>query len=119
MQGSSFFVSRVLLLTILIVALTAPAICASTETPIYNFTGGFDGADPASPLVFDSAGNAYGTTVTGGASNCGTVFQLTHGSGGQWQQSVLHSFNCFEEGKNPYGGVTLDSQGNLYGTTVA
>lgn len=119
MYKSECFLRRLPLLAVAVAALITPGLCASTETPIYNFTGGFDGADPASPLAFDNAGNAYGTTVTGGASNCGTVFQLTPGSGGQWQQSVLHSFNCFDEGKNPYGGVTLDSQGNLYGTTVA
>lgn len=119
MHRSNSRLSRLCLSAIALAILIKPAFCASTETPVYNFTGGFDGADPASPLVFDSAGNAYGTAVTGGASNCGTVFQLSPGSGGQWQQTVLHSFNCFDEGKNPYGGVTLDSQGNLYGTTVA
>jgi uncharacterized repeat protein (TIGR03803 family) len=103
-----------------IVAMLVNSASATTsERSIYSFTGGFDGADPASQLVFDSAGNAYGTTVTGGASDCGTVFKLTPTGGGQWHQSVLHSFNCFDEGKNPYGGVTLDASGNLYGTTVA
>ena len=47
------------------------------------------------------------------------VFKLTPMVGGQWQQSVLYSFTCFSDGKNPYGGVTLDGAGNLYGTTVA
>jgi uncharacterized repeat protein (TIGR03803 family) len=92
---------------------------ASTERVIYSFTGGTDGGDPASQLIFDDAGNAYGTTVVGGVDNCGTVFKLTPAGGGQWQQSVIFSFDCLGEGKNPYGGVTLDSHGNLYGTTVA
>ena len=92
---------------------------ASTEHVVYSFTGGTDGADPASQLIFDGTGNAYGTTVTGGADDCGTVFKLTPSGGGQYQQSVLFSFDCFGTGKNPYGGVTLDAQGNLYGTTVA
>ena len=92
---------------------------ASSEHVVYSFSGGADGGDPASQLVFDNAGNAYGTTVTGGADGCGTVFQLTPAGGGQWQQSVLFSFDCFGEGKNPYGGVTLDAHGNLYGATVA
>src|SRR5205814_1197502 len=86
---------------------------------VYSFSGGLDGSNPASQIVFDSAGNAYGTTVTGGASDCGTVFQLSPAGGGNWQQSVLFSFDCFGQGKNPYGGVTLDADGNLYGTTVA
>jgi uncharacterized repeat protein (TIGR03803 family) len=92
---------------------------ATTEKVLYNFTGGNDGGDPASQLTFDTAGNAYGTTVTGGAFGCGTVFKLSPSGGGQWQQSVLYSFGCSNDGKNPYGGVTLDAAGNLYGTTAA
>ncbi len=99
--------------------LAANSWAASTVTTVYSFNGGIDGSDPASQLIFDSAGNAYGTTVTGGSDNCGTVFKLTPIGNGQWQQSVLHSFDCLGEGKNPYGGVTLDAHGNLYGTTVA
>jgi uncharacterized repeat protein (TIGR03803 family) len=91
---------------------------AATENVAYSFTGGTDGSDPAAHLIFDSQGNLYGTTVTGGDFDCGTVFKLTP-MNGQWQQSVLFSFDCFEQGKNPYGGVTLDAAGNLYGTTVA
>jgi uncharacterized repeat protein (TIGR03803 family) len=92
---------------------------ASTEHVVYSFTGGVDGGDPASPLVFDNAGNAYGTTVTGGADGCGTVYILTPAGGGHYTHSVIFSFDCFSTGKNPYGGVTMDGQGNLYGTTVA
>jgi len=119
MPRSAFFriIFSAAILTVILV--TSNSWAASTVTTVYNFTGGLDGSDPASQLIFDNAGNAYGTAVTGGASGCGTVFQLTPMGGGQYQQSVLHSFNCFDEGKNPYGGVTLDSAGNLYGTTVA
>src|SRR5580698_1692741 len=88
---------------------------AATETPVYSFTGGLDGGNPASQLIFDGAGNAYGTTVIGGSANCGTVFELTR-NGEQWQQMVLYSFGCFSDGKNPYGGLTMDAQHNLYGT---
>lgn len=86
---------------------------------VYSFSGGLDGGDPATALTFDASGNAYGTTVTGGASQCGTVFKLTPSGGGQFTESVLFSFDCSGSGKNPYGGVTLDGKGNLYGTTVA
>src|SRR5262249_4970561 len=92
---------------------------ASTEHVVYSFTGGADGGDAAAQLVFDNAGNAYGTTVTGGIDGCATVVKLTPSSAGQYTQSVIFSFDCFGTGKNPYGGVTLDGQGNLYGTTVA
>ncbi len=107
------------MIVIAAVLLGSSSWAATTENTVYSFTGGLDGNNPASQLVFDSAGNAYGTTVTGGASDCGTVFKLTPSGGGHWQQSVLHSFDCYGDGKNPYGGVTLDTDGNLYGTTVA
>ncbi len=113
--------TRLLLLCFAIasVAFLPQNIWAATESTIYSFTGGLDGSNPASQLIFDAAGNAYGTTVTGGSSNCGTVFELTPSGGGQYQQRVLLSFDCFSTGKNPYGGVTMDAQGNLYGTTAA
>lgn len=103
--------------TLLVISILLTGISfASTERVIYSFTGGADGGDPATPLTFDGAGNAYGTTVTGGTANCGTVFKLTPSGGGQWQQSVIHSFDCMAEGKYPYGGVILDAHGNIYGT---
>ncbi len=95
------------------------AICAAdTEQVIYNFTGGNDGGQPAAQLALDSAGNLFGTTVLGGLYGCGTVFELNY-SGSQWNETVLYSFDCYGTGKNPYGGVTVDNAGNLYGTTVA
>jgi len=100
----------------ILIAIPSPA---STQKVLHNFTGGNDGGNPASQLVFDGAGNAYGTTVVGGLYGCGTVFELKPMAGGQWQQSVLYNFTCFGDGKNPYGGVTFDSVGNLYGTTAA
>src|ERR1700730_8501242 len=91
---------------------------ANTTTVLYSFSGSSDGGDPASALTFDSAGNAYGTSVTGGAFGYGTVFQLSP-NGSSWTETPLYSFAGSPDGKNPYGGVTLDSAGNLYGTTVA
>ena len=101
-----------------VAVLSAASFAADTEKVVYSFTGGNDGGKPAAQLVFDSAGNIYGTTVVGGLYGCGTVFKLSL-SGDQWQENSLYSFDCFETGKNPYGGVILDSAGNLYGTTVA
>ncbi len=118
-KGSCCFISRTAAVFALAALLLSASLASSTETSLYNFTGGNDGGDPASDLVFDSSGNAYGTTVVGGLFGCGTVFQLTPAGGGRWQQSVLYSFTCFDDGKNPYGGVALDADGNLYGTTVA
>jgi uncharacterized repeat protein (TIGR03803 family) len=91
----------------------------SKERVLYSFSGGADGGDPAAELVVDGAGDLYGTTVVGGADACGTVFKLTPQPSGSWKERVLYSFTCYADGKNPYGGVTFDQHGNLYGTTVS
>ena len=113
-----YFSVRVWAVLVFVVGLSVASWAADTEKVTYNFTGGNDGGKPAAQLVFDSTGNMYGTTVVGGIYGCGTVFRLSL-AGDQWQETVLYDFNCFETGKNPYGGVILDSAGNLYGTTVA
>ena len=99
--------------------LASSAWAANEEKVLYTFTGGNDGGDPAAQLIFDGSGNAYGTTVVGGTSNFGTVFKLTPHANGKWTETVLYSFLGGNDGKNPYGGVTMDAKGNLYGTTVA
>jgi uncharacterized repeat protein (TIGR03803 family) len=106
--------------TVLLSTIVFSVACwaADNEKVVYNFTSGNDGGQPAAQLVFDSAGNLYGTTVVGGLYGCGTVFKASL-AGDQWQETVLYNFDCFSTGKNPYGGVILDSSGNLYGTTVA
>jgi uncharacterized repeat protein (TIGR03803 family) len=91
-----------------------PASGSWTESVLYAFAGGTDGASPYHGLVFDPAGNLYGTTYAGGASGNGTVFKLAPGSG-SWTESVLHPFAGGSDGKNPYGGLILDASGRLYG----
>jgi uncharacterized repeat protein (TIGR03803 family) len=88
---------------------------------IHSFNGGNAGGDPAGRLIFDGSGDLYGTTVTGGASGCGTVFELPIAEFEKRDENVLYNFSCGADGKNPYGGVTFDNSGNfdLYGTTVA
>jgi uncharacterized repeat protein (TIGR03803 family) len=100
---------------LLLVAMLAAPSSATTYKKLYNFTGGTDGGDPATPLTFDGAGNAYGTTAAGGDFNFGTVFMLTPSG----QETVLYSFTGGGDGLDPHGGVVLDSVGNLYGTTAA
>lgn len=114
----SYFVSRACAVLAVAALLGSSSSAANTEKTVYNFTGGVDGGNAATGLTFDSAGNAYGTTVAGGKYGCGTVFTLKPVHGG-WHESVLYNFSCFADGKNPHGGVTLDAAGNLYGTTVA
>ena len=90
--------------------------CPWTLTILHNFDGS-DGTHPyLGSLVFDSAGNLYGTTYAGGAHVRGTVFKLTRSSNG-WAESVLYSFTGGSDGGSPYNGVAFDSAGNLYGTT--
>ncbi len=92
-------------------------------TVLYAFTGGTDGSEPWGNLILDAAGNLYGTTTIGGNDNClppygcGVVFELTPDAGGPWTESVLYTFNDSTDGASPYGGLTFDPQGNLYGTT--
>lgn len=95
---------------------------AWTETLIYQFQNLEDGYDPESTLVFDKAGNLYGTAQLGGNGlyHCGTVFKLSPPSSGSgaWTESTLYSFNCDSNGGHPEAGVVFDKVGNLYGTTV-
>jgi uncharacterized repeat protein (TIGR03803 family) len=79
---------------------------------------GMDGEIPDATLVFDTAGNLYGTTEVGGTYGGGTVFELMPAQGGTWTERVLHSFNRNDTGGyQPSAGVVLDAAGNLYGTT--
>jgi uncharacterized repeat protein (TIGR03803 family) len=88
-----------------------------TESQLYSFKGGTDGSNPTSTLVFDAAGNLYGTTSAGGDSNDdGVVFKLTPSSGGKWKESIAHRFSNVPDGANPNYGLTVDKAGNLYGT---
>lgn len=109
-----------------------------TETVLYSFCqisdGGFcsDGMEPTAGLVADSAGNLYGTTAHGGGENCpagdggcGTIFELSPpmGPGEPWVYTLLYQFcqipgdeQC-SDGIFPYGKLTFDTTGNLYGTT--
>jgi uncharacterized repeat protein (TIGR03803 family) len=66
-----------------------------SESVLYAFTGGSDGGNPIGDLVFDSLGNLYGTTSTAGASNAGTVFELSPPSqpgSAPWTENTLYTF---------------------------
>src|SRR5580704_5214603 len=113
---STFFI-RAILATVAAVAMLVSAAPASSTKLIYSFAGGNDGEYLDTDLVIDSAGNLYGSTVQGGTHGSGTVFQLSP-SGNSWTHTVLYSFTGGADGGEPYKGVTLDAQGNLYGTAV-
>ncbi len=91
-----------------------------SEKILHKFqNNGKDGFAPDAGLTFDTAGNLYGTTTTGGTKGLGTVFQLRLGANGKWIEKVLHSFDSSngKEGNDPEGGLIFDTTGNLYGTT--
>jgi uncharacterized repeat protein (TIGR03803 family) len=88
-----------------------------TESVLYTFTGGADGAVPAAGLIFDQSGNLYGTASAGGAQGDGVVFELTPNADGTWTENVLHAFAGGKDGVGPVAGLILDQAGNLYGTT--
>ena len=90
-----------------------------TEKVLHTFNGSKDGAAPHGGLLFDAAGNLYGTTVSGGTYQGGTVFELTPVAGGRWTEKVLHNFSdTTSDGGFPEGSLILDAAGNLYGTTL-
>ncbi len=98
----------------------SPGVEEWTKKTLYSFKGGADGAGPYAGVVFDAAGNIYGTTSTGGASGHGTVFELVApvGKGHAYTEKILWSFDS-TDGDQPYGSLILDGAGNLYGTTPA
>jgi hypothetical protein len=102
-----------------------------TETVLYSFKSGTDGANPNGGLVFDSKGNIYGTTSWGGSTTgcadngfvgCGTALRLDvpGKAGGAWAEKILHRFSGgFGDGQGPNGNLIFDSSGNVFGTTRA
>src|ERR1019366_10094536 len=88
-----------------------------TEHVLHSFTFITDGVGPEAGLIFDAAGNLYGTTSVG-AYGFGAVFELKPKKGGGWTEQLLHSFNNNgTDGQYPLAGLIFDKAGNLYGTT--
>jgi len=94
------------------------------ETVIHTF-GAYNDGEGVLPwwgsLIFDRAGNIYGTASAGGtgpcaSGGCGTVFELSP-SNGAWTYNVLYRFTCGADGATPFSGVVMDADGRLYGTT--
>ena len=101
---------------VFVIALSVTMAAATTTDVIFSFEED-EGEYADTDLETDSAGNIYGTTVLGGDFGSGTVFQLTPTPNG-WVHTVLYSFTGGVDGGEPYKGVTLDRDGNLYGTAV-
>jgi uncharacterized repeat protein (TIGR03803 family) len=102
--------------------LTATRVVAQSET-LLNFSGTSGGAGPESTLIFDAAGNLYGTTYTGGYNNGGpslggVAFQLKPKAGGGWTEVVMHNFGAAGDGTFLSAGLIGDGSGKFYGTTT-
>jgi uncharacterized repeat protein (TIGR03803 family) len=89
------------------------------EMVLYNLPGGAGGDTPSSGVVMDKTGNLYGVTIAGGDRNCqcGVVYKLAPNANGKWIYTVLHRFTGFD-GAQPDANLILDTNGNLYGTTL-
>jgi len=98
-----------------------------TEAIVHSFDGAAsDGLYPSGGVIFDAAGNLYGTTLEGGnqtactgagIKGCGIVFELLPSAGGTWTETVLHQFDK-TDGYSPNGRLIFDKAGNLFGTTL-
>jgi uncharacterized repeat protein (TIGR03803 family) len=100
--------------------MTTTHAAAQTVHVLYSFDPNDMGAYyPAAGLIFDAAGNLYGTTAYGNCNGAkgGTVFELMRKTDGTWTKKTLHNFGNGEDGYNPVASLTFDAAGNLYGTT--
>lgn len=86
------------------------------EHVIYDFQGGSDGASPQGTLIADASGALYGTTEYGGSGG-GTVFRLMP-AGSSYTETILHVFTGSTDGTGPFGGLTMDAVGDLFGATL-
>jgi len=116
---------KALVLAAVALTLVSTALGQSKERVIHTFHGGKDGIGPEASPILDAAGNLYGTTYSGGSdgcvgNGCGVVYELSPRTGGVWTEKVLHVFRFNgKDGVFPSARLTMDSVGNLYGTTVA
>lgn len=87
------------------------------ETTLFEFAL-TDGGAPNGSLIFDAAGNLYGTTLIGGTSGYGTAFELSPPESGigSWRETILYDFLTDGDGNSPLAELIFDKTGNLYGT---
>jgi uncharacterized repeat protein (TIGR03803 family) len=87
-------------------------------TTLWQFGAAPDGAFPESSVVFDNSGNLYGTTVNGGNSGMGTIYQLSPpAADGPWTEAVLYRFGGVPDGSTPEAPLLIGADGSMYTTT--
>ena len=98
-----------------------------TESILHNFQNHDDGQGPQGGLIFDRAGNLYGTTIESGQFDGGTTYELSPSAGGDWTFTWLGAFSCGQSyggrcqygQQGPWDSLAMDASGNLYGTTFS
>jgi len=93
---------------------------AYTETILHSFPAkSGDGCTPVGGVILDGAGNLYGTAAGCGAHGLGVAYALSAGTGGNWTETILHSFagKSKKDGSTPYSSLLMDASGQLYGTS--
>ena len=97
----------------------SPSAGGWKKTVLYEFPNCAEGCVPSYSLVFDKAGNLYGSGGGGnpecGSYTCGTIFRLIPLAGGKWKYQAVYKFSG-KDGAFPYG-VVLDNRGHMFGTT--
>jgi hypothetical protein len=116
--------SRFFLFTAVIAGLVCLPVSAQTLNDLHNFTSQPDGGYPGGNVVADKNGNLYGTSEEGGSGcapiGCGTIWELSPPAtaGGPSTETILYNFQgTSSDGSSPWGGLTMDTKGNLWGTT--
>ena len=91
-----------------------------TETVLYSCPGAPGMEGPGGKVILDGQGDVYGVTQSQGPYDCpfgcGTAFELSPGSDGQWSLNILHDFSGKKDGRFPTSGLIFDKKGNLFGT---
>jgi uncharacterized repeat protein (TIGR03803 family) len=117
-NGNLGTVGAARLVVLMITLVLAPVAWAASTYKVLHSFAGRDGAYPFAGLIFDTAGNLYGTTVGNACDGShGTVFKLAPGANGSWTEKVLHSFGSGTDGAELVAGLVFDGEGNLYGAT--
>lgn len=108
---------RSIVVAVAVLTLGTAAMAQAKFRTLHTFTAGTDGRSPMGQLVEDKSGNIYGTTINGGTTDWGTIFEISP-SGSSWKESVLYSFIGNDgDQQGPSSNLVIDGNGKLFGTT--